>query len=109
MIAEADRQGKGGVDVTGGDQINPGFGEDERRRLAALHLAGHGRTDHLDQRMMAGQHAERPDRGLAQCLGRLSRLGQVNDALGPVGSRLPAARGVNVRGLLNQNYEMFLL
>ena len=79
--------------MAGGDQINPGLGEDEGGRIASLDVAGHGRADHFDQRMVAGEHPQRADRRLTQGLGRLAGLIQIDDALGPVGPRLPSARG----------------
>jgi len=81
------------MDVAGGDQIDARLGEDQGGRLATLHLACHGSADHLDQGMVTGEDPERPHGRLAQGLRRRAGLIQIDDALGPVEARLPAARG----------------
>ena len=67
--------------MAGHDQVDPGLGEDVGRGLAAPHLAGHRRADHLNEWVVTGQDPKRPDRGLAQGLGGAPGLVEVNDAL----------------------------
>jgi hypothetical protein len=80
-IRQVDRQGEGHMDMARHDQIHARLGEDQRRLVPALDLTGHRRPDHLDQRMVTGEDAQRPDRRLPQGLGRAPGLVQIDDPL----------------------------
>jgi hypothetical protein len=92
VVSKRDGQGERHVNVAGGDDVHPRLGEDQGRGVAALHVAGHRRPDHLDQGVVAGQDPQRAHRRLAQGGGGLAGLVQVDHPLGPVGPGLPAAR-----------------